>query len=235
MVQQETPGPRKLKGRQQRVSPTYRRELRKGTRRGGIAPAQHARALGHDHALPKRALCHLSQGGARPQLAGAAPSAKRSSQKQNPLPRAHGVVVSHRFACGRPWVQSPVCPLSGILRGAERRRPCRPHCPPRCDWCALLLLPRARRAGPPQPCGTGEAPTSQRLELASKARCCKQRVERPRSRHASIPARQKSGQPPTQAALRSSLSDLRDGQKSPSIEKVVEAWMFGDYTPPPAN
>ena len=36
---------------------------------------------------------------------------------------AHGVVVSHPFACGRPWVQSPVCP-SKILCFATCVRLC---------------------------------------------------------------------------------------------------------------
>ncbi len=46
MVQQKTSGPRKLKFRQQRLSPPNRRELRKVTRRGGNTPAQHAKDPG---------------------------------------------------------------------------------------------------------------------------------------------------------------------------------------------
>ncbi len=84
-------------------------------------------------------------------------------------------------------------------------------------------LPRTRRASPPQPRGTREAPTSQRLELPWKAPRCKQRVARPRSRHASLQARQKSGQPPTRAALRSSHARLADGHKSPCVEGVARA------------
>ena len=101
-----------------------------GSRGGRLrrhCPTKHSQAEAHDgpRSLPDLATHAVAQ----PRVAQcfAAPVQKPLAFTSVSTSRAHGVVVSHCFACGRPWVQIPVCPFCFGMPQGRRDRPALIH------------------------------------------------------------------------------------------------------------